>query len=135
MPHVIKNDITVWFDVDDTLVVYNYPPDKIDETILVAVDNVEHAYQLRLWPHKQHIERLKQFKARGQAVFVWSQGGHEWAAAVIKALNLEEYVDVICCKPMWIFDDLPASAWLGARSYIDPITGESMRKERHDRST
>lgn len=131
MSFVLKNNSVAYFDVDDTLVLYEWPADKFNETILIGVKKEDGTYEvppIRLWPHKEHIARLKQFKPRHQGLVVWSQGGAEWAQAVVEALELSDYVDAILCKPKWIFDDLPPSAWIGDRSYVDPVTGASLRK-------
>ncbi len=116
-----ESDMTVAFDVDETLVVWDYPQDKFDETIIF--DN--YGYAQRLLPHKFHIERLKQHAARGHKVYVWSAGGVEWATSVIKCLGLEEYVYHVMCKFQWHYDDLPSSEFLhkSTRVYLDPYTG------------
>lgn len=126
---VLNNDNTVFFDVDDTLVLWEYPHEQIDNTIVISAQD---GYSVRVLPHLEHIKRLKQFKARAQGVVVWSQGGWEWAQAVVRALDLDEYVDIIMAKPRWLFDDLPVKYFLNEsnRTYIDPVTGiNTVRKE------
>ena len=40
-----------------------------------------------------------------------SGNGAEWAAQVVKALKLEEYVDSVETKPSKIVDDKPMEDW------------------------
>ncbi len=110
----------VCFDVDDTLVVWNIPAGRESETI--KFDNF--GFSENLLPHHEHIKLLKQFKVRGQFVIVWSQGGPQWAAEVVKKLGLADHVDMVMAKPKWIIDDLPAAVWT-KRSYLD-LNGKRM---------
>jgi hypothetical protein len=111
---VIENEVHVMFDVDDTLVMHGYDnsPNKIEvedpysETLITVV------------PHELHIKVLKDQRARGFYITVWSAGGYKWAEAVVKALKLEEYVDEVRTKPMKFVDDLEAGDVLGQRIYL-----------------
>lgn len=103
---------TVYFDVDDTLVLHH---ESVTSEVLEAKGirvpvhrklNGEVYYEFFVVPHLPHIQMLKEVKASGKVVVVWSQGGSDWAESVIKALNLEEYVDLCVCKPHWFVDDL-----------------------------
>lgn len=132
-----------YFDVDDTLVMWNRPaaddPDAIEITcptsrterfLLEMTDdgNLEPdtptetvsvgTWTERLKPHKKHIEQLKLHKLRGHTVIVWSAGGWEWAEAVVRALKLEQYVDLVIEKPMWFYDDLMPNEFMGKRYYM-----------------
>lgn len=49
---------------------------------------------------------------------MWSAGGGEWAEAVVKALGLEKYVDLVMNKPSWYYDDKEAKDWMGKRIYL-----------------
>ena len=117
---VTDNDNIVTFDVDETLVMWSWPQ-KYDG-LSITFNNFGYAAQLL--PHDKHIELLKQFKARGHYVIVWSQGGYQWAREVVKVLGIEKYVDLVMTKPKWIVDDLPAAAWT-KRSYLD-LNGKRM---------
>lgn len=112
--NVTRNDNVVYFDVDDTLVMWSWAAEFNDQVI--TFDNWGHAVQLV--PHKKHIELMRQFKARGHYVIVWSQGGYAWAEAVCKTLGIEHLVDEVKTKPKWIIDDLSPSVWM-TRSYMD----------------
>jgi len=61
--------------------------------------------------HKKHIEELKSFKLQGNTVVVWSKGGRPWALEVIKALELEAFVDHVLQKPDILYDDEHHKYW------------------------
>lgn len=124
---VLKNDQEYTIDVDDTLTWWEYPPEEEINTILIGTKD----FQQRVLPNKFLIEKIKHHKTRGHAVTVWSAGGWEWAEAVVKALNLEKYVDLVKTKPVGIYDDLPSSEFLPEvrRFDIDAITGKNRNKK------
>lgn len=111
---VIRSSRIVMFDVDDTLVIWDWRALNPDGIGLIKI-GTEHVL-----PHTRHIELMRQFKARGHTVVVWSQGGHEWAESVVKALGLEDQVDLVMDKPNWYVDDLHVSAWMRAPVYLHP---------------
>lgn len=126
--NVFPSDLTTYFDVDDTLVVWgkSHHPDAI------TIDNYGHP--TKLVPHTAHIEFLKRQKARGFTVVVWSQGGARWAESVVKALKLEQFVDVIITKPTMYVDDLKAEEFMTQRVYFrdnkaDPELGNVTEQE------
>jgi hydroxymethylpyrimidine pyrophosphatase-like HAD family hydrolase len=90
------NKETVYFDVDDTLVIWE-------------------GQQYR--PHLKHINALKQHALRGHFVVVWSAGGFDWAHRIVNELNLINYVDAVMSKPKWIYDDMDPNNWT-TRIYI-----------------
>lgn len=106
---------TLYVDVDETLVLTKWP-ESLDKNTIV-IDHFGH--DIRVWPHLPHAEAIRQFKARGHAVVVWSAGGARWAKAVVEAMGLTDAVDVIISKPDWLIDDKPVSAWMGDRFYWD----------------
>lgn len=110
---VLENDNVVCFDVDETLVIWNWPQSLVDKTFVF--DNFGAAE--RLLPHDKHIKLMKDFKVRGHKVIVWSQGGYAWAREVVKKLELESYVDFVMAKPKWLIDDVSPSGWTHV-SYI-----------------
>lgn len=105
---VIPCNQPTFFDVDDTLVMWGYAGLPVDGAIEIECRGIKQY----VTPHKKHIEQLKAHRARGHTIIVWSQGGWEWAAAVVKALNLEKFVDLVIEKPQWAYDDLPASVFM-----------------------
>jgi hypothetical protein len=118
---ITENDNIIGVDVDDTLVMMSVPIGRNPEDC-ISFDYF--GYKYNLYPHRAHIELLKQFKVRGHYIIVWSQGGYQWAAAAVKALGLTEWVDEVKTKPKWIIDDMPANAWT-RRTYLD-LDGKRM---------
>jgi len=111
---VTENDNIITVDVDDTLVIWNIPAGREGECVLFN----NFGYAEWLLPHQAHIRLLKQFKVRGHYIIVWSQGGYQWAKAVVEALGLTEWVDEVKTKPKWYIDDLPSNSWM-RRTYLD----------------
>lgn len=116
---------TTFFDVDDTLVSWNASQEDLEARgiwiqcpgSMIDIDNdgeVQYAapWAERLLPHRKHIEQLKKHKMRGHTIIVWSQGGYDWAAAVVRALNLHIYVDLVISKPTWIYDDIQPTEFM-----------------------
>lgn len=89
----------MYFDVDGTLV----------RPLLKGENFLEEDVSLiggRLFKvNKSVVDDLRVCKARSHIVVVWSQGGSDWAATVVKALSLEKYVTVVMAKPSWYIDD------------------------------
>ncbi len=111
---VIKNELSAYFDCDDTLVMWDNPQDKYAVDFIDPHDGTRHS----LVPHKKHIKLLRDFKCRGYTIIVWSGGGYEWAETVVRTLNLEGYVDLVMTKPTKYIDDLQAVEILGSRIYL-----------------
>lgn len=116
---VIKNEKTVFIDVDDTLVMHRDPK---SEGIKIDVYDALSKRHIRLIANLPMIRLLKEEKHRGSHVVVWSRGGYEWAANVIRALELVKYVDEVMSKPMAYFDDKSIEEWLPYRVYMTPET-------------
>lgn len=100
-PLVLADKRTTFYDVDETLIMWN--PEPGPENILI--DSGEGSILVR--PHKIHIQLMKDLKAIGWNIVVWSQGGSDHASRVIKSLDLEAYVDLIIPKPESYVDDIP----------------------------
>lgn len=111
----IRNNNTVFFDVDETLILHRSSFSKhqmIDPTS---------KYMVGFEPHEKHIILLKQYKARGFFIVVWSKAGDEWANAVVKNLALDSFVDIVMTKPDRYIDDSDNILdVLGQRVYIKP---------------
>lgn len=116
---IVKSDNIVCFDVDDTLLMWEYDNDLLFHSKARPI-NVNGCTVLA---HDTHIRKLKEFKAKGHYVIVWSQGGYEWAAEAVKLLRLEAYVDLVICKPKWYVDDNDANNFM-RRIYKDFIVYE-----------
>lgn len=98
---LIKTIKPTAFDVDETLVHQIREGEKVDpgaEIIEIGGAN---------WIiNRNHVTQLEYHAARGHTIIVWSQGGGEgWAKEVVKALDLEDKVDYVMCKPYWMYDD------------------------------
>lgn len=87
------SEITVYFDVDETLVMW--------------VEN-----ENRFVPNEKHILALKRHHLRGHTVVVWSAGGSTWAQGVVEGLGIEEHVDYVLSKPHWYYDDLTVDKFM-----------------------
>lgn len=90
----------VYFDVDQTLI--NWDSTGKQELILQDGDFKYHVSAIQ-----EHVLLMKEFKAVGWQVVVWSQGGADHAERVVKLLGMEKYVDLIVSKPQVYVDDLP----------------------------
>jgi hypothetical protein len=112
--NVIENENTVFYDVDDTLVMHNVPYDDHDIVIVNPYDNGPNYLGI----HQKHISLLKQHKGRGKFIVVWSAAGAKWAETVVKALGIESFVDLIITKPSAYVDDLTGNEILGTRIYL-----------------
>lgn len=117
---VIEASRLVMFDVDDTLVIWDWKEINPDGIGLISINNPDGKCSELIMPHERHIKLLSEFKARGHTVIVWSQGGSAWAASVCKTLGIDHLVDYAMDKPNWYVDDLPASAWMKNPVYLHP---------------
>lgn len=108
---VIENEHIVAFDVDETLFMH-------DDTRATSIKNPYSNSNVYGIVNKKHVDLMRQYKARGLYVIVWSKAGVKWAEAVIKYCELETQVDLIMTKFDRYVDDLPASEILGERVYL-----------------
>lgn len=104
---VLENDNIVYCDVDDTLVTFYSPKDRI-KTIEVEFNNIVYTHYVLT----ENVEQLYRHASRGHEIVVWSQGGAKWAASVVNALGLDSLVSVVMGKPKFLIDDLEASEWM-----------------------
>ena len=116
---VIKNENVIFFDVDDTLVLWDreFNSPHYDT---VAITDPYDSKTVHLRPHEPHIKLLKNHFSRGTVIVVWSQGGFSWAKAVIDALGLQKFVHLVMSKPKSYVDDLPVERWMNDRIFIKP---------------
>lgn len=127
MQVIIDNELVAYFDVDDTLCLWGSSKDP--NNIITIRDEIS---TVQVTPNIYVIEALKDHKARGHAVVVWSQGGFRWAQKVVEALGIGLYVDLIIAKPRWFYDDLPASAFMDEFTRIDSIAMYNRNKEKEN---
>jgi len=111
MKYILPEGRVAYFDVDDTLVEWKEfgdgPKVSIEMNGMISEKAVIDA----------HIEELILQKKSGTHIVVWSAGGSKWAEAVVKALEIEEYVDAILTKPDRIYDDKNPEEWMPNRRY------------------
>lgn len=107
-----SNPETIYFDIDDTLILHNVSR-RPEKAIFISSGDVD----ISVIPNTKLISKLVEFKKQGKTIIVWSAGGADWAETVVNTLNLESYVDCILSKPTLYFDDLDCSEWMPARSY------------------
>lgn len=112
---VIQSDNPAFFDVDETLVLWDYPPEREHEAIHISIPG--NVISGKVVPHLRHIEMVKRHKAWGNGVVVWSRSGFAWAKAVVEALGLEPYVDAVACKPMYYYDDRKCCQFMKEHRY------------------
>lgn len=122
---VLNATKTIFCDVDNTLLfsLREYPHEVTHEVVKIN--------GRKFWVHAPHIEMIKDFKARGHSIIVWSAGGAEWAEEAVHALQLDELVDAVLSKPDWYIDDKKASEFMdeSKRFYKARIVGLPAIKE------
>lgn len=111
---VYRNELNMYFDVDDTLIMSDLTK---GDRIVIKCPYKKKTVKVRA-VHANHVKLVKDVKSRGYTVVVWSAGGARWAEAVVKALKLTKYVDVVITKPMRIVDDLEAHEFMSSRIYL-----------------
>lgn len=110
---VIEGMDFVYFDVDDTLVLWDHHIiNKYPENCKVF-KTCEQDPGTLLVPIIDTIQYLKESKKHGCTIIVWSSGGWEWAKHVVEVLELEDYVDAVMTKPHRYVDDLPCKEFMG----------------------
>jgi predicted phosphatase len=114
--HVIKNEYTVFFDCDDTLVMHG---DHGDIPTVKVRDTVEEKF-IVLGVNQPMIRLMKEEHRRGAHITVWSHGGFQWAVNVVEALELTKYVHEVRSKPLTYFDDKSVEEWMTYRVYLEP---------------
>lgn len=107
----------IYFDVDDTLVMWglDQDPQYQDKLVLISDSNSKAAYPLV--PHEGNIAMLRDYWNVGWTVIVWSAGGKDWADAVTDALGLREYVHHTLSKPLVYVDDLDCTEFMYLKRY------------------
>ncbi|RLF65333.1 MAG: hypothetical protein DRN30_04175 [Thermoplasmata archaeon] len=121
-------DAPIYFDVDETLVLWNWDKELDCKKITILTED-DGGYTWDFVPHQPHIDKMIEHFNRGCKIYVWSQGGEDWARKVVDELGLNAYVTNCMTKPAWIYDDMPATNWCNEdnRVYLDPVTGEDTK--------
>ena len=110
---VINYDFVAFFDVDQTLVDWD---SGMNDIVITHNGIAMHGRVM----HK-HVDRIKMHKFWGNGVVVWSKSGYSFALEVVRALGVEEYVDVVCAKPSFVYDDKQFHEFMGELRYLYPI--------------
>lgn len=104
---VLFGDNNVCVDVDDTLVTWSECDDSDPPHPECVAVEVEHDGRTACyWSFPFNIQSLKTHHQKGHNIIVWSGSGREWAESVVRALKLEDFVDLVMCKPRWLLDDM-----------------------------
>ncbi len=100
----LEDKRAVYFDCDETLIEWigDGPTNKEYEYLTLQCGE----FWYTVAPIRVHVNLMKEFKAVGWQVVVWSAGGADHAERVIKLLKMEDYVDLIVSKPQVYVDDL-----------------------------
>ena len=115
---VIENEMIIFCDVDDTLILHDIEKHTYAKTIVVTDPYCGSERVLAV--HEPHVQLLTERAARGAYIIVMSHGGYRWAEAVVKALKLEKVVSEVMSKPIAVIDDLPIAHALGDTTYLKP---------------
>ena len=113
---VINTDNAMFFDVDNTLVMWG--TSEIYKTTVDIKDPYTNEYET-LIINEAHVKLLKRMKMRDKIIVVWSHGGFKWAEAVVKALELENEVDLVMTKMEDYIDDLDVDQWATKNIYLN----------------
>jgi hypothetical protein len=114
---ILKSDDVMYYDCDDTLVLWGKKESPEDEEIVIKDVYMPNS-TITLVKHQRNIDLLKRNKGQGRGIIVWSAGGVFHAEEIVKALKLENYVDLIVAKPMQYVDDLDIKDWGCKRIYL-----------------
>lgn len=111
----LNKEHLIFFDCDETLILHN----KKNNTNIRIIDPYNsNGPSIIVKEHSAHVKLLKDHFVRGYGIVVWSAAGREWSEAVVKALGLEQYVDIVMSKPTKYVDDLEAHQILGSRVFL-----------------
>lgn len=112
-------------DVDDTLVFWSSTQEDKEKYgvkftcpgSMVWDEDGEQIGYANSWtevlvPNLPQIEQLKNLRLRHHTIVVWSAGGYDWAKTVVQTLGIEHLVDLVICKPTYVFDDLPCEEFM-----------------------
>jgi hypothetical protein len=116
---VIENELSVFCDVDDTIL-------KWIEPTVPGIGKLEVEFagkKVYLTPHQYHVDLLRMYKTRGYHITVWSANGPQHAAQAVRVLGLENIIDDARGKPSKYMDDSSdAAAILGPRVFCEDLT-------------
>ena len=97
-----KDHPTAFIDVDHTLLMWGGPVGDVPFPLV----------------NGPLITRIREMKAKGWRIAVWSYGGELHAKNAVKHCGLENIVDWCCGKPTLIIDDAPDRIWQRAEKQL-----------------
>lgn len=103
-PFLFDSEHTVCFDVDNTILKWSKKHNIPGEGRIEILDPYS-GELLYLKPHLVHIRLMKQYKARGYSIVVWSKAGCLHPKIVCEALGISHLVDMYMAKPEKCVDD------------------------------
>lgn len=122
---ILASSNTIFFDVDDTLIMWGKKHQNGRTDVITVEDPFMRGHMMNFTPHKTHINILKRNFEQGRQVVVWSAAGYLWAQTVVEVLGLEKFVTLIMEKPSRYVDDKPMEEWYPQRVYLKhDIEGE-----------
>lgn len=109
-----KTELTVYFDVDQTLVFDNITTYPHLPRVKLSYYGIPKVCSV----HIEHVKLLKAYKKRGYEITIWSANGEAWAYEVATKLGLEDFIYETKCKPNKLVDDKEANEGLGRVIYV-----------------
>lgn len=116
MPFILETDNLVFFDVDETLILWVDPKTPGAQFVNDPYMPGELVFFV---PHISHINLLKRTYHQDSAIVVWSYGGVRWATTIVEKLGLTDFVSLILRKPQIYVDDKPMEKWFPKRIYLE----------------
>ena len=119
---IIKSEQVRPFDIDGCLIysIKDTAHSQLPTPMMAWVFDAVTKKQIKVGVNKNMVRLLKEEHHRGGLIMVWSRSGYEWAANVIRALDLVPYVHLVLSKPIVYFDDTSVECWLRDRVYLYP---------------
>jgi hypothetical protein len=114
-----KSEYIIPLDIDHTLV---FPTIPVVPGPKVQIYDAVSKKFLTMIANESMIRLVREEHHRGACIKAWSRGGWQWAANVLRALDLVDCVDEVLSKPLAYMDDLDIGEWLKYRVYIPPTT-------------
>lgn len=121
---LLDNDVSFNIDVDKTLL---FDPEiegitldalRLQGIPTVKIVNPYNGSEKTFVVHQEHLNLLKDHKARGFKVTIWSNNGAKYAYAVGEALGIQDYVEWASAKPTKCCDDLTPDQYMPRSIYI-----------------
>jgi hypothetical protein len=103
-PFMFDSEHPIGVDVDNTLAKWSKKHNIPGEGRIKVLDPYS-GELVYLKPHLVHIRLMRQYKARGYSIVVWSKAGRLWAKAVCEAFGITDIVDMYMTKMEKVIDD------------------------------